>query len=300
VVAISFIIHSLVTRIVLRPVRRIVEGTERVAAGDLQHPVELGKQDEIGRLAKSFNDMTQQLALAQRQVIQSNKLSSVGRLAAGVAHEINNPLTGVLTYSSFLLKQAEDQPEMKEDLEVIVRETKRCRDIVKGLLDFSRQSVTEKRHVKVNDFVKSACKIVQHQLSLQHTDIDLKLEANLPPILADQNQMQQVLVNLIVNAADAYPEGGGAVTVETTLVSNDTSKIRVRVVDTGCGIPEDRIDKIFEPFYSTKGGKGTGLGLAIAWGIVEAHNGVFTVNSEPGRGTTFDITLPLADRGGTP
>ena len=143
--AVSVMIYLLVNRIVLKPVNEIVAATRRVAAGDLQYKIASAKRDEIGILANSFNEMTQKLSEAQRQVYQSQKLAAVGQLAAGVAHEINNPLTGVLSYSSFLLKRAEDKPEFKEDLEVIVRETQRCRGIVKGLLDFARQSPPEKR-----------------------------------------------------------------------------------------------------------------------------------------------------------
>jgi two-component system NtrC family sensor kinase len=306
VVAISLMIYWLVNSLVLTPIGRIVEGTERVAAGDLSQPVELGTDDEIGQLALSFNDMMEQVARAQNDLIQSNKLSSVGRLAAEVAHEINNPLTGVLTYSSFLLSRAEDQPELKDDLEVIVRETKRCRDIVKGLLDFSRQSTSEKHPTKVGEIVRNACRIVQNQLSLQNTKLDLQLQENLPSIYADMNQIEQVMVNLLVNAADAMPEGGGTVTVETELVKVAAGKyapgahghwIRIRVTDTGCGIPVDRLDKIMEPFYTTKAGKGTGLGLAIAWGIVEEHRGQLQVKSEVGKGTMFSVLLPLAEPG---
>jgi two-component system NtrC family sensor kinase len=271
-------------------VRRLVAATRKVADGDLSHKVEVGTRDEIGKLGDSFNDMMQNLADAQRQLLQANKLASVGRLAAGVAHEINNPLTGVLTYSSFLLKRAEKDSEMKEDLEVIVRETKRCREIVKGLLDFSRQSVSEKRPTSVNDIVRDACRIVKNPLSMQKAEIVLNLGENLPQVHADAGRMQQVLVNLLVNAGDAMTEAGGTITVTTDLVEDG---VRIRVADTGCGIEPADLDKIFEPFFSTKGTRGNGLGLAIVWGIVEEHGGRLTVESEVGKGATFTIVLPL-------
>ncbi len=290
IAATSLMIYWLVGRIVLQPVRKLAAVTRKVADGDLSQKVEVGTRDEIGKLGESFNEMMRNLADAQRQLLQANKLASVGRLAAGVAHEINNPLTGVLTYSSFLLKRAEKDSEMKDDLEVIVRETKRCREIVKGLLDFSRQSVSEKRPTSVNDIVHDACRIVKNPLSMQKAAIVLDLGENLPQVHADAGRMQQVLVNLLVNAGDAMAETGGTITVTTYLAEEG---VRIRVADTGCGIDPADQDKIFEPFFSTKGTRGNGLGLAIVWGIVEEHGGRLTVDSEVGKGATFTILLPL-------
>jgi two-component system NtrC family sensor kinase len=306
IAAISLIIYWLLERIVLKPVGEIVEATQKVAEGDLGHPIEIKKNDEIGKLASSFNDMVANLAEAQRQLLQSDKLSSVGRLAAGVAHEINNPLTGVLTYSSFLLKHAEDQPELKEDLEVIVRETKRCREIVKGLLDFSRQSASEKRPIQINEVVHNAHRIVEHQLTIHKILVETRLQQDLPLVDADMMQLEQVLVNLLVNAGDAIGSRGGTITIETdvTEVSNGGGEqqpgdllVRVRVTDTGCGIAPEQLNTICEPFFSTKGAQGTGLGLAIVWGIIEKHHGQLKIDSKVGRGTTFTILLPVA-RGG--
>ena len=299
VAATSLMIYWLVGRIVLRPVRQLVAVTRKVAEGDLAQKVEVRNRDEIGKLAESFNEMMQKLADAQRQLLQANKLASVGRLAAGVAHEINNPLTGVLTYSSFLLKRAGKDSELKEDLEVIVRETKRCREIVKGLLDFSRQSVSERRPVSINDIVRDACRMVKNPLSMQTTTIVQNLGDNLPLIHADAGRVQQVLVNLLVNAGDAMEEQGGTITVETDLVGKAAlhgggDAVRIRVSDTGCGIETKDLDKIFEPFFTTKGTRGNGLGLAIVWGIVEGHGGKLTVDSAVGKGTTFTILMPLA------
>jgi two-component system NtrC family sensor kinase len=269
--------------------------------------VEVHDDDEIGKLATSFNVMMEKLADAQRQLLQSDKLASLGRLAAGVAHEINNPLTGVLTYSSFMLKNAEDQPELKEDLEVIVRETKRCREIVKGLLDFSRQSSSETRPTPVNEIVRNAYRIVEHQLSIQKIRIDMQLPEESPVVAADMMQIEQVLVNLLVNAADAIGEDGGTITIETGFATaadgvngraSPEGMVRICVTDTGCGIPAEGLNKLFEPFYSTKGMKGTGLGLAIVWGIIEKHHGQLKVDSKVGSGTTLTILLPAAKRAG--
>jgi len=300
-VAISFVMYWLVRHTVIAPVEQLVKATQRVATGDVQFEVAVGTRDEIGRLAESFNDMTQRLTEAQRQLYQSDKLASIGRLAAGVAHEINNPLTGVLTYSSFLQSRLEGQPEFKADLDVIVRETKRCRDIVAGLLDFSRQSSAARRRLDVNELVHVAAGMVRNQLSLQKTRLILDLQQDLPAVNADPGQLQQVLVNLLVNAGDAMPAEGGVISVQTVSRPEAGAEaaasewVKVIVKDTGAGIsPEDR-DKIFEPFFSTKGPKGTGLGLAIAWGIIEDHGGRIDLDSAPGKGSTFFVTLPAAN-----
>jgi two-component system NtrC family sensor kinase len=304
IAAVSLMIYLLVKRIVLKPVSQIVAATQHVANGNLNYTITLDMKDEIGDLARSFNDMTRKLAETQRQLYQSDKLASVGRLAAGVAHEINNPLTGVLTYSSLLLKHANDYPQLKEDLEVIVRETKRCRDIVKGLLDFARQSQPEKRQADINEIINRAVRILHNQLSLHHIKLEQQLHPHLPHINADINQIQQVLVNLLLNAGDAIVEkGGGTIALTTAPVDSEVSMasglsptkkyIQIKVSDTGCGIPAEHLSKIFEPFFSTKGPKSTGLGLAVVWGIIEKHGGRITLESEVGKGTTFSIILPV-------
>ena len=308
IAAISSIIIWLVKQIVLKPVGDIAKATRKAAGGDLTDAiVKVHGDDEIGKLAASFNVMMERLAEAQRQLLQSDKLASLGRLAAGVAHEINNPLTGVLTYSSFLLKNAEDQPELKEDLEVIVRETKRCREIVKGLLDFSRQSASTARPTPVNEIVRNACRIVEHQLTIQKIQIDMQLPKESPMVNADMMQIEQVLVNLLVNAADAIGEDGGTITIDTGVAtaadavngrSSPEGMVRIRVTDTGCGISAEGLNKLFEPFYSTKGMKGTGLGLSIVWGIIEKHQGQLKVDSKVGSGTTLTVLLPAARRPG--
>ncbi|OFW68224.1 MAG: hypothetical protein A2Y74_07500 [Actinobacteria bacterium RBG_13_63_9] len=300
--AVSLMIYLLVNRIVLKPVNEIVAATRKVADGDLHYTIALPKRDEIGMLAQSFNAMTQKLSEAQRQVYQAEKLAAVGQLAAGVAHEINNPLTGVLSYSSFLLKRAADKPEFKGDLEVIVRETQRCRGIVKGLLDFARPSPPEKHPTDINEVVERAIRIVQAQLAAHRVEVQKNLRADLPMVQADANQLQQIIVNLLLNANDAIGEGGGTVALATNLRTNGDGvhvqgpAVEISVRDTGCGISPAHLDRIFEPFFSTKGRKGTGLGLAVAWGIVEKHNGRIEVESEVGKGTAFRVLLPVGEQ----
>ncbi len=218
IAASAFILWWLIRRLVLKPVRALAAGTRRVAEGDLTATVPVAARNELGELARSFNEMTVRLAEAQRQLTQADKLASVGRLAAGMAHEINNPLTGVLTYASFLLKRCESDPALREDLEVVVRETKRCRDIVKGLLDFARPAPPRRVPADLNDVARRAARILMNQLALNRVGLALDLAEDLPAVPADANQIQQVLVNLLVNAADAIGEEGGTIRVSTRLV----------------------------------------------------------------------------------
>jgi len=296
IAAVSVLIYWLTGRLVLHPVNKLIQATHRVAEGELNYSIPIDQKDEIGRLAQSFNDMTRKLQDAQRQLFQADKLASVGRLAAGVAHEINNPLTGVLTYSSFLLSRVGEDSELRGDLEVIVRETKRCREIVKGLLDFARQSASEMRQADPREIVRHAAAIVQNQLAIQKSHIEIEMDDRVPLIFGDVNQLEQVFVNLFVNAGDAMAESGGVITVRgsvTSATDPDGQRVKIEVSDTGSGIPEEYRDKIFDPFFTTKGQKGNGLGLAIVWGIIEEHRGSIDVESNRGGGTTFTITLPV-------
>ena len=218
VVALSLITGVFVRRWVSVPVEHLVAATHHVAGGDLGGTIDETRHDELGMLARSFNQMTRKLAEARLQLVQSDKMVSLGRLAAGVAHEINNPLTGVLSYSSLMLKRARTQEE-QDDLRVIVRETIRCRDIVKSLLDFARQSVPRKRAADINEVIRRAISVVERQLSLKRIILEQQLQPDLPHPVVDANQMQQVFVNLIVNAADALGEKGGTITLRTSAIS---------------------------------------------------------------------------------
>jgi two-component system NtrC family sensor kinase len=279
-------------RLVLRSVEALAAGTRRVAAGDLATPITLAARHELGDLARAFNEMTLRLADAQRQLTQADKLASVGRLAAGIAHEINNPLTGVLTHASYELKRAPAGSELQQDLEVVVRETKRCREIVRGLLDFARPVPPRRETVDLNEVVRRALKITLQALAQSHMRLDLDLASEPPQVEADANQIQQVLVNLLVNARDAVSEGG-LIRVSTRSVPGDEQDVaEVVVEDDGCGIPPADLPHLFEPFFTTKGRQGTGLGLAVSWGIVEAHGGTIQVRSEEGNGSRFTLRLP--------
>lgn len=219
IIAVGLLIGFFVRRWVALPVNDILGGTQQVSNGNLNYNIKDLGNDEIGKLGHSFNNMTKKLSEARMQLFQSDKMASLGRLAAGVAHEINNPLTGVLTYSSFLLKRAKDNPELQEDLKVIVRETLRSREIVKSLLDFARQSVPKKNSAVMNEIIEKSIGVIENQLSINKVKITNQTEVSLPKIIVDANQIQQVFINLFVNAADAMERNGGTITVSTRQIS---------------------------------------------------------------------------------
>jgi len=219
IILLSAIIGFLVRWWIDRPVQDLLTATREVAGGNLGYRVEVTGSDELGMLAKSFNSMTDKLAEARLQLFQSDKLASLGRLAAGVAHEINNPLTAVLTNSSYLLKRSKGQPEVSDDLQVIVSETIRCREIVKSLLDFARQTVPKKRKADINDIIHRAATVIENQLTVNQVELVMDLDKALPNVTVDANQIQQVFINLMVNASDAIGENGGTINIISRAIS---------------------------------------------------------------------------------
>lgn len=247
ILALSVFIAYFVSRWIGRPVSELVKATNEVSSGNFSYTIAPRNGDELGQLAKSFNQMTRNLAEAKLQLFQSDKMASLGRLAAGVAHEINNPLTAVLTYSSFLLKRTRDNPEVQEDLGVIVRETIRSREIVKNLLDFARPSVPKARSADINRIIRSAVEVVASQLLLKHIELDARLEAPLPQVTVDPNQIQQVFINLLVNAADAIGDNGGRITVAPSVISlapYGLAQIRTALCPKGHALMDDEV-KLF-------------------------------------------------------
>ncbi len=217
ILGLAVVLGILVKQIIGIPVQKLSNAVKMVASGNLNYKVpELGN-DELGLLARSFNHMTEKLMEARQQLFQSDKMASLGRLAAGVAHEINNPLTGILTYASFLLKRTKDQPDIHKDLQVIVRETLRSREIVKGLLDFARQTVPKKIKSDIHQVIERALTVLENQLTLYHIEVEKHYSDRLPQILIDPNQMQQVFTNLIENAYQAIGKKGGKITITTAL-----------------------------------------------------------------------------------
>jgi signal transduction histidine kinase len=223
-------------------------------------------------------------------VLQTEKLSALGRMAAGIAHEINNPLAGILLYSTNLLKKTPKDGPMRDGLEIIVHETQRCGNIIQELLEFSREGEPDKALANINDVIEKAFNIVENELRLHHIDIRKQLSVDMEDIFLDANQMEQVFVNLLLNAVEAIQERG-KVTIRSHMGLDEKSEI-VEVEDTGCGIPPENIERIFEPFFSSKA-NGTGLGLAVSFGIVQKHGGKIKVASQVGHGTKFTIELPL-------
>jgi len=208
-----------------------------------------------------------------------------------VAHEINNPLTGVLTFSSLMLKKVDENHPWKNDLEKIVQQTTRCRNIVRGLLDFARQRKPDKKEWDINTLIDQTLTLVENQARFQNIEIIRQFKKDIPMLFLDGDQIQQVFMNIIINSADAMTGDGGTLTVKTDL-NNGVAEISF--TDTGRGINKEHLSKLFTPFFTTKEtGKGTGLGLAISYGIIQSHNGEIDVESEVGKGSTFRIKLPV-------
>lgn len=299
----SLVLLVVANELVLRPIRSVVTMAQKVIGGDLSARVGIRPPGEMGVLCRAVDSMAQAVAerqellkLATRQQIgRSEQLASVGRLAAGVAHEINNPLTGVLAFADMLRDKENMDDQDRQDLDLIIRETKRAREIVRGLLEFARETPSVKAHLNINDVVRQTTRLLGKREAFQNIFIVEDLAENLPPVNGDKNQLQQVMVNLALNGCEAMPEGG------TLMISSrcEDDRIVVKVTDTGCGIKKTHLDQIFEPFFTTKPvGKGTGLGLSVSYGILRQHGGTLEVESQEGNGTTFTITLPLAQADG--
>ena len=242
VLILSLIVGLMVRWWIDRPVQELLTATRLVAGGNLAHRVEVKREDELGTLARSFNDMTENLAQVRLQLFQSDKLASLGRLAAGVAHEINNPLTAVLTYGSYLLKRTQGQSETHNDLQVIVSETIRCREIVKSLLDFARQTVPKKRKADINEIIGRAVKVIENQLALGRVKLVMDLDPALPNVMVDANQIQQVFINLLVNASDAIGEGSGFIKITSSTISLRSTEI-LQIKRALCRKRHDLIDR---------------------------------------------------------
>ncbi|OGR21206.1 MAG: PAS domain-containing sensor histidine kinase [Desulfobacula sp. RIFOXYA12_FULL_46_16] len=233
-----------------------------------------------------------ELKLAQKQLAQSEKMASLGQLAAGVAHEINNPLTGILFYAGLLLERKDLDKDLEEDLKCILEDAERCREIVKSLLVYSRREGTAKNIVHLNEVVEKSLTLIRDQKKFRNIHIEKNLSEDMMLLLADTNKLNQVLINLIINAADAM-DGEGTITL-ITYKEKFLKKLFLEVKDTGMGIPHENLSKIFDPFFTTKEvGKSTGLGLSIVYGILEEHGAKISVKRTSTKGTTFIIEFPM-------
>jgi two-component system NtrC family sensor kinase len=294
----SLVLLFIATALVLRPVHHVVVMAQKVIGGDMTARVGIRPPGEMGVLCRAIDSMAQAVAEreemltsdARQQIGRSEHLASVGRLAAGVAHEINNPLTGVLAFADMLRDKENMDDEDREDLDLIIRETKRVREIVRGLLDFARETPYVKKPIDINELIRQTLRLLGRRGAFQKVYTVEDLQEGIPAISADRNQLQQVIMNLALNACEAMPEGGTLMVA----TSRCDDRVVVKVTDTGCGIKPEQIDQIFEPFYTSKPvGKGTGLGLSVSYGILQQHGGTLEVESVPEMGSTFTITLPI-------
>jgi signal transduction histidine kinase len=283
-----------------RSLGKLAQAAQEIGRGRFDAQVTVHTRDELGQLAESFNQMAgelrareQALRNAQAQLIQSEKMAAFGQLGAGIAHEVKNPLAGVLGLVQLTFRSMPDTDPTKATLATIEKETKRCRTIIDNLLRFARPEKVNREPVALATIVADTVALTRHSLSMHGIELRVDVPETLPVIHASGNQIQQVLLNLILNAEQAMDgRGRGLVTITAGSAIDDF--VEVRITDDGPGIPKQVVDRIFEPFFTTKpAGKGTGLGLSVSFGIVRDHGGTIRVKSEPGRGATFVVRLPV-------
>ena len=296
----ALIVSSFLAKGVLQPIRQLIFASHQWANGNLDYRVEATQKDEIAELTETFNLMASSLRerderlkeYTQQQIMKSERLATLGQLAAGVAHEINNPLGAILMFSHLSLEEMEAEDPRRKNLEKVAAEASRCKDIVRRLLDFARQSEPNVEEADANEILRRTLSVLQNQAQFQNIKITTTLSTSLPKAMMDSGQIQQVFTNIILNAAEAI-DGQGEVTIATRIAESGDF-IEIEFKDTGCGIPHENLDKIFDPFFTTKEvGRGTGLGLAVSYGIIARHRGTIEVKSSPGKGMTFIVRLPL-------
>ena len=281
-----------ISRSITWPISDLVNANRRLAGGDMDVRIEPYGRGEFALLGNSFNAMVETLNETEQELLHKDKLASMGQLAAGVAHELNNPLGTILLYSDAMLTDASDDDPRRDDLRMIISEAQRCKIIVSDLLNFARQHELMAQELDLNELLDELITKVRSQPRFERIALRCQLDPGLARIQADPAQLHQVFINLLSNSADAI-EGSGTITVTTRGV--DGHAVEVLLADTGCGIPPESLGKLFTPFFTTKpAGKGTGLGLAIVYGIVKMHRGQIRVESRVGHGTTTIITLPVS------
>jgi two-component system NtrC family sensor kinase len=298
----GFLIYTLIRA----PVHKLTEGTRAIAKGNLDYIIPLQRKDEIGDLANSFNTMTTELKRAREELkriqdhlIHVEKMASLGKLSASVAHELNNPLSGVLTYAKLVQKKlaslnlpSEQLSSIQEVMSIIAEETTRCGNIVKNLLLFSKKQIGEFGPTDLHQILDRCIQLVEHHLKLNKVDLRKAYKKGTIEVVCDKDQIQQAFLAILDNAVAAMPKGGTLII--KTDSDSDKQKIKIEIQDTGSGISPDDLPHILEPFYTTKKeGKGVGLGLSVCYGIIERHNGKIDVKSALGEGSTFIIELPL-------
>jgi two-component system NtrC family sensor kinase len=301
---IALIISNFLAKGILQPIKQLIFASHQWAGGNLDYRVETAQNDEIAELTDTFNMMASSLKerderlkeYAHQQIMKSERLATLGQLAAGVAHEINNPLGAVLMYAHLSLEETPAEDSRYQNLGKVVGEATRCKNIVRGLLDFARQREPNVEEADVNDILKRTLSLLRNQALFQNIKIMVQLLPSLPKAMMDSGQIQQVFTNIILNAAEAM-DGEGELIVATR-TADDGEFIEVEFTDTGCGIPRENLEKIFDPFFTTKEvGRGTGLGLAVSFGIIARHQGTIEVESNVHKGTTFIVRLPFKEGG---
>jgi two-component system, NtrC family, sensor kinase len=293
--ALSIFIVSNISRHLIKRLNRLMDATQRFAEGDFVPITPTRKyMDEFSHLAIAFNHMMYELEKRQSLLVESHKLRAIGNLTAGIAHELNNPLNNIIITSEMLKTDWKELPEEEcaDMINDLVVQGERAQQVVKNLLDFARESETKTEYLRIDTLIAETIQLVKNQTKLSKVKIEEAIGKNLPPIYGDRKLLIQVLLNLIINAIDAMPNGGNL-----TITVKEEKKIgflAVQVTDTGGGIPEHIIKSIFNPFFTTKPtGSGTGLGLSVSRGIIEKHGGHIDVESKPGQGTTFTVYLPI-------
>jgi len=302
-VLISTLISYYISQKITTPIKKLVIASREIAQGNLNPHVTIKSDDELGELVSAFNTMATTLnereeklkEFAKNKIMESERLAIIGQLAANVAHELNNPLVGIITYSHLLLEDAPVDDHSIDFLNKIVIQANRCKDIVRGLLDFSRQRQPDKTLLNINNVLQRCISLLENQAQFQNIKINMSL-SDLPMVIIDPSQIERVFMNIILNAAEAM-EGNGKLEIITSL-DIDEGFVEIQIKDSGAGITEENLEKIFDPFFTTKeAGHGVGLGLAISYGIVREHKGTITVKSQLGVGTTFIIRLPVSVHG---
>lgn len=294
---IAFFISLRIGNTIIKRIRILKKGTEAIASGNLDYRLSPDKLSGFDLLDEAFNDMTkslkdrdERLQKAHEQLTRSEKLAALGEMAAGVAHEINNPLGGILLYSNLVLEEIPENGTARENMQKIIHQTNRCKNIVQDLLDFARAPTGEMLPLQINDIVQVALNLVKDQSMFHGIEVETRFAENLGKVIGDPSRLEEVFLNLFINAADAMKEKGGKLKITTTAANNG---VRVIIKDTGKGIDEAHLPHIFEPFFTTKDpGQGTGLGLSIAYGVIRRHNGFIDAESAPGKGATFIVSLP--------
>ncbi len=291
-IALSFYAYSLVR--VTRPIRDLIAATERVAAGDLEASLDPGAPAELGALMREFNTMARSLKETQEKLIHSAKLSSVGQMVAGISHELNNPLHGLLGHAEHLATKFPPGDPTREKLDTVVREAQRMKRILADLRGFTRPSGQDRARIDLNQVVREVLALSRHDAEKAGVSCELALHEGDAVVMASPDQIRQVLLNLYLNALQAMPQGGRLKVTTSHREQNGRQMCVVAVEDTGAGIPPDIQSRVKEPFFSTKPGR-IGLGLSICQEIISQHDGTLLIDSKPGEGTRVTFNLPAAD-----